>query len=196
MENKCCSKCVGFHGKIYSDSGLIENSKEFLRVHDYRISMPCSNMPFNFFFPILSPSQFFSSSFLCIVSLWQFCPRRKIQDDFSARKSDLENVDKTRHATSFETPRIHKYGVQSCFVNSPLMNRQGRSQQIYSVECTSVFKNKNCFTERRLLCNRIVLFPFTHWCSPEGRQTEWHQTLIVFGPQVNWAQTKADLRQI
>lgn len=69
--------------KVYSDVGLIENSKEFLRAHNYSISL-CSNMPFNFYFLILSPSQFFSSSFLRVVSFWQFCPRRKIQDDFSA----------------------------------------------------------------------------------------------------------------
>lgn len=125
-----------------------------MRFHDYRIS-PCGNMPFNFYFLILSPSQFFSSSFLHVVSLWQFCPRRKIQDDFSSRSSDLKNVDKNRHAASFEATRNHKSGVRGLFCEFTFNKQIDLSRFIQ--QCAGVFANKNYFTERRLVCNQTEL---------------------------------------
>lgn len=68
------------------------------------------------------------------------------------------------------------YGVQS-FVETPLRYRQDGFQWIHSVECASVFKNKSCFKEKRILYN------YTCWRSPEG-ETEWQQSLVVFGSWV------------
>lgn len=68
-----------------------------------------------------------------------------------------KNVDKSRRAIGFETPRIHKYGSQSCSVNSPLINSRFIRQSVLVYLKTKIDLQRGYSCVTTLYC-----FPSTH----------------------------------